>query len=63
MNHAISHFTMTRSLIAGAALAWSVKNENYSHIPLIFLFPSAYAGYHGYQNKEAIITYVKSILK
>jgi hypothetical protein len=63
LNHAISHFTMTRSLLAGAALAWAIKKENYIHIPLIFLAPSMYTGYHVYQNKEELIAYVKSQLK
>lgn len=63
LNHAVSHFTMTRSLLAGAALAWSVKNENYSHIPLILFAPSMYTGYHVYQNKEELIAFVKSQLK
>ena len=62
LNHAVSHFTMTRSLLAGATLAWAVKKENYSHIPLIILFPSMYTGYHVYQNKEELIAYIKSQL-
>jgi hypothetical protein len=54
---------MTRNILAGAGMAWAVQKEYYSHIPLAFLAPSIYAGYHGYQNKEAVIAYVKSILK
>lgn len=63
MNHFVSHFTMTRNILAGAGMAWAVQKEYYSHIPLAFLTPSIYAGYHGYQNKEAIIAYVKTHLK
>jgi len=62
MNHFVSHFTMTRNILAGAGMAWAVKKENYSHIPLIFLFPSMYVGYHAFNNKEELIKYVKGEL-
>lgn len=62
-NQVITHYVhgFTRNLICGAGLAYSMKNENYVHIPLVILFPSIYAGYHLYNNKEQVIPYLKHL--
>jgi hypothetical protein len=44
------HYTTTRSFLCGMGLAYAIANENYAHIPIIFLTPSIYAGYHAYKN-------------
>jgi hypothetical protein len=48
-------FGPTRNILMGASLAYAVeKKENYLYFPIILVFPSVYAGYHIYNNKEAI---------
>jgi hypothetical protein len=37
------------SLLMGAGFCYSIENKKYAHIPIIFLFPATYAGYHMYQ--------------
>lgn len=49
----------TRNLLLGASLCYAWKKEQYAHVPLIILFPSVYAGYHLYENKEQIIRFVR----
>ena len=56
-------FGPTRNILLGAGLCYAVKHEYYSHIPLIVLFPSTYAGYHMYENKERLIKLAKEIKK
>ena len=34
--------SITRSIFLGAGLAFSIENEKYSHIPLVFFFPITY---------------------
>jgi hypothetical protein len=64
-NQVITHYVhgFTRNLVCGAGLAYTVHNENYSHIPLIILFPSIYAGYNLYDNKDKVIHYLKTEFK
>ncbi len=44
------HYTTTRSFLCGIGLAYAIANENYTHIPIVILAPSIYAGYHAYKN-------------
>jgi len=62
-NQVITHYVhgFSRNLILGAGLAYTVQNQNYSHIPLIILFPSIYAGYNLYENKDKVIPYLKHL--
>jgi hypothetical protein len=49
----------TRNLLLGAGLCYAWKKEQYAHLPAIILFPSVYAGYHLYENKEQIIRFAR----
>ena len=55
-NTIINHYIYgtTRNVLLGAGLSYAWSKENYIHIPLIFLAPSIYAGYHLYENRLAI---------
>lgn len=53
----------TRNLLAGATLCYAIDNEKYIHIPLAIIFPSIYAGYHLFKNKDEVIKVVKDITK
>lgn len=52
-------FSTTRNVLLGAGLSYSIQNEKYKHIPIIFFFPSIYAGYHMYENKNKIAKWIK----
>ena len=52
-----------RNILSGAGLCYAVQNKKYEEIPLTILFPSVYAGYHVYKNKEAVIHWVKEMSK
>ncbi len=54
-------FGTTRNILLGAGLSFAVQKENYIHIPLIFLTPSIYAGYHLYENKGEVIKLIKDL--
>jgi hypothetical protein len=56
-------FGPTRNLLLGAGLCYAVKKEQYTHLPLILLFPSIYAGYHLYENKEQVIRFIRDMKK
>lgn len=64
VRHIVNHMVgPTRNILLGAGLCYAVKHEYYLHIPLIAIFPSVYAGYHMYENKEQLIKLVKEIKK
>jgi len=48
-----------RSVFLGAGLAYAIERKDYEHIPLIFLFPSVYSGYHLFKKREEVKTWVK----
>ena len=52
-------FGSTRNLLLGAGLSYSIQNEKYLHIPIIFFFPSTYAGYQMFENKNKIAKWIK----
>lgn len=47
-----------RNVLLGAGLCYATENKFYNHIPLIFIFPSIYSGYHIYKNKDNIRNYL-----
>ncbi len=53
----------TRNLLAGASLCYAIENEKYIEIPLIIFFPSIYAGYNLFKNRDTLIKLVKDINK
>jgi hypothetical protein len=40
-----------RNVLLGAGIAYAIEKEQYTHIPIVFVFPSVYAGYQLYKNK------------
>jgi hypothetical protein len=50
---------VTRSILFGGGLAYSVQQEKYHHIPIVLLFPSTYAGYQAFSNKDAIAKWLR----
>ena len=65
MNNAIVTqyiYGTSRNLLLGAGLSYAWSKENYIHIPIIFFAPSIYAGYHLYENKEAVRRFLQASL-
>jgi hypothetical protein len=57
--HGTLYLTGTlRNLLLGAGLHYAIEREEYTHIPLIFLFPSIYAGYHAHRNKDLLLDWI-----
>ena len=51
----------TRNILAGGGLCYAIQNEKYLETPLPILFPSIYAGYHLFKNKEKILRWINDM--
>jgi len=58
--HNLHKFGPMRNILLGAGLAYAVEKESYMHIPLIVIFPTPYAGYHTYNNKDNIVNWISN---
>ena len=58
ITHQLLHYTPARSFLLGVSLYYSISIEKYWHIPLVILFPSAYAGYHTFKNREQVKNFI-----
>jgi hypothetical protein len=54
-------FGPTRNLLLGAGLCYAWKKEQYLHVPVIIMFPSIYAGYHLYENKDLVKRWIREM--
>jgi hypothetical protein len=54
-------FGSTRNILLGSGLCYAIEKKEYSHIPIIILFPSIYVGYNLYDNKEKVLKWVRNI--
>ncbi len=52
-------FSTTRNVLAGAGICYALQNEKYVEVPLTVIFPSIYAGYQLYNNKEKVTQWIK----
>jgi len=52
-------FGTSRNLLLGIGLAYAIERKEYSDIPIIFFFPSVYAGYHLYTERNAIAEWIR----
>jgi hypothetical protein len=43
------------------SLCYVVKKEQFVDIPAILLFPAVYAGYRAYENKDAIVGWMREV--
>jgi len=48
-----------RNLFLGAGICYAIERKEYEHIPLIYLFPSIYSGYHLFKRREEVKTWLK----
>jgi hypothetical protein len=42
------------NFLGGIGIAYAIEREKYWQTPIAFVFPSLYAGYHTYKNRETI---------
>ena len=42
-------------LAGGAGMSYAAQREKYLQVPIAFLFPYLYGGYHLYKNKESVV--------
>jgi hypothetical protein len=42
-------------LVGGAGISYAAQREKYLQVPVAFLFPYFYGGYHLYKNKESVV--------
>ncbi len=54
------HFGTVRNLFLGASLCFAVQKEKYGHLPAILFFPSIYAGYNLFENKDDVVKWLKT---
>lgn len=50
---------VVRNVLLGAGLCYAIEKENYWHLPVIFVFPSIYAGYQIFQNRDIVKQWIK----
>ena len=57
----ISHhfYGSTRNILAGAGLCYAIQREKYVEVPLTIIFPSIYAGYHLFKNKDDLVNFIR----
>ena len=51
---------VVRNVLLGAGLCFAVQNERYTHLPVILIFPSIYAGYNLFENKDDVVKWLKT---
>jgi hypothetical protein len=54
------HLGSIRNVLLGAGLCFAVQNERYTHIPIIIIVPSIYAGYNLFENKDNVVKWLKT---
>jgi hypothetical protein len=62
ITHHFVYGTM-RNMIGGAGISYAIEREKYMEIPLTIFFPSIYAGYHLFKNKDDVIKIIKDITR
>ena len=65
MTASLTHYVYgsTRSLLGGAGLCYAINKREYLHVPLVLIFPSAYAGYQLFSNKDSVADWILSRMR
>jgi hypothetical protein len=48
-----------RNLLLGVGLAYAIERKEYLDVPIILLFPSVYAGYHLYTERNTVAEWIR----
>ena len=51
---------VVRNVLLGAGLCLAIEKENYWHLPVVVVFPSIYAGYQVFQNRDIVKQWIKA---
>ena len=51
---------VVRNVLLGAGLCYAIEKENYWHLPVAVVFPSIYAGYQVFQNRDILKQWIKA---
>jgi hypothetical protein len=63
ITHNLRNFTTLTGIVAGAGIYFAAHKEHYYiHVPLAFLAPGMYVGYHTYKHRETVIPYVLDLV-
>ena len=57
----VQHFGPVRNVLLGGGMAYAIAEEQYFHLPVALVFPSVYAGYQGYKQRDRVATYARSL--
>jgi hypothetical protein len=50
----LRRITLAKGLMMGAAIAYAVEQKPWWHVPVAFVVPTPYIGYHAYRNREQL---------
>ena len=59
----VNHFGPVRNILMGAGFAYAVQKEKYWHLPAALVFPSVYAGYHVYKQRDVVRAEAVALVK
>ncbi len=59
----VSHIGVVRNILLGAGLAYAMQKEKYWHIPIAFVTPAVYVGYHAYTQRDSLRAETVAIVK
>ncbi len=45
-------------LLLGGAVSFVIEKQTYSHLPLAFVFPAIYTGYHVFKQRENCMRFI-----
>ena len=55
----VNYITSGSMFFLGGGLCYVLEEKKYTHIPIVFFFPSIYCGYNLYKNREKVIKNMK----
>ncbi len=57
----VQHFGPVRNVLLGGGMAYAIAEDKYLHLPVALVFPSIYAGYQAYKQRERVAGFVRSL--
>lgn len=52
-----------RNVLLGGGIAYAIEKDKLWHLPIVCLFPSPYAGYQLYKNREDVLRVLRNVPK
>jgi len=54
LHFTMKHRTVLNGILGGSGVAYTLSQDHYGQAVLAWIMPGAYAGYHLFQNREAL---------